>query len=106
MVAKFNSKIHSQNTFFFLGRVRPKNEVFYFYYCVQKFCACEFLWINFFAFFLTDSNAASNFAFHDPHIEFLPNKILVAYISFLPTLKPNADEMAEKTKNLYLINVS
>jgi hypothetical protein len=38
-----------------------KNGVFDFYYCIQKFSAYNFFWVNFFAFFSTNSNSASNF---------------------------------------------
>jgi hypothetical protein len=46
-----------------------------------------------------DSNSASNFAFCDTHIEFF-----CLYWHFLLTLKPNTDESAQKTKNIFYIS--
>ncbi len=87
-----------------------KNEVFYFYYCVQKFLACNvFMW-TFFSFFLMDSNHSIEFCvmLYDTHIwicltmfflslHFLltlkaNNVFPLLYLHFLVTLKANADE--------------
>jgi hypothetical protein len=49
---------------------------FYFYYCVQKFSAYNFFWVNFFAYFSTDCKAVSSFVFYDTH-----NKIYIHFRS-------------------------
>ncbi len=51
--------------------------------------------MNFFPYFLTDSNSASNFACY----EIIAKQFFfLFYLHFLITLKPNADESVEKNE--------
>jgi hypothetical protein len=89
MVAKFYSNPFTKCVFsFFLEPFHPRltskfanmkkvirekvtdKLIFCDYYCVQKFSAYNFFWVNFSAFFSTESNSVLNFAFYDTHREF------------------------------------
>ncbi len=72
-----------------------KMELLTFIYCVQKYSACNFYLVNFFAHFSTDSNSALNFVcLRYPY--WILNKILL-------TLKPKSDKTAQRNGKPYFI---
>jgi hypothetical protein len=62
-------------------KVISEMEFFTFFLLCAKICDLYLLLGELLCIFSTDSNSASNFAFYDTHIAFLPKTFFLAFIS-------------------------
>jgi hypothetical protein len=86
-----------------LAKKLQKNGVFDFYYCRKSFRRMPSLGWTLLHCFLRIQTQLPNFAFYDTLIDVLQ---FFLYYNFLLNFKPNADETAEITKNVFYKCVS
>jgi hypothetical protein len=77
-----------------------------FYYDCKSFRRMTSLGLTFLHWFQRIQTQLPNFAFYDTLIEFLQKQFYLIILALFASLKPKADETAEKNKKTYFTNVS